>query len=240
MQYKNFYGGIKYTFDFTVSLYYNIYILTKGLAMFSGVYKLTFSSGAYYWGSSNDIDRRWQEHRLAFQNGTAAERMQREYDLCGMPKFEVYFPCHQDHVDLVESALIQFDNSPLLLNRQTPRIITSEEWMTICDCQELLEASTCDHLKLIFRNTELLTQKNMETLQLKQELENKQAEVDQLKSSGVYMGDEAKQRLDFFEMENTLLEQDLSEAIGMEYKLREELEQLKGMNVWQRLFHWSW
>lgn len=208
--------------------------------MISGIYKLTFSSGMYYWGSSIDIDRRWQEHRLDFQNGTAATMMQREYDLCGMPKFEVFFPCHQDHIDLVESGIIQFDGSDKLLNRQTPRLITSEEWIAICDCQELLEASTCDHLKIIFQNTDLLTQKNMEVLQLKHQLETKQAEVDQLKASGVYIGDEAQEIIKFYEEQYPLLEDDLSETIGEVYKLKDELKKLKEMPLWQRLFHWSW
>lgn len=209
--------------------------------MISGIYKLTFSSGMFYLGSSNDIDRRWQEHRLAFQTGTAAKRMQSEYDLCGMPKFEVYFPCHSDHIDLVESGLIQFHpEQDKLLNHQTPKLITAEEWITICDCQELLEASTCDHLKLVFQNTELLTQKNMEVLQLKHQLETKQVEVDQLKSSGVYIGDEAQEIIKFYEEQYPLLEDDLSETIGRVCELEAELKKLKEMTLWQRLFHWSW
>ena len=46
--------------------------------MASGIYKLTFKSGNFYIGKSNNIDRRWQEHFDKFKKGTAAKNMQAE------------------------------------------------------------------------------------------------------------------------------------------------------------------
>jgi len=212
--------------------------------MISGIYKLSFSSGLFYIGRSDDIDRRWQEHMQAFQNGTAAQRMQLEYDAYGMPNFEVIYECHPDHCDLAESAIIQHCDRNYLLNTQFPRRITTQEWETMCDCQELLELSTCDHLRLIFQNTELLSQKNLEVYDLRHQLETRQAELNQLKSSGVYIGDEAKLLLEEYSIDNEVLNELLNDEVETSAELRQELDaiknKLKTMTLWQRLFHWSW
>lgn len=208
--------------------------------MISGIYKLTFPSGLFYIGRSDDIDRRWQEHMQAFENGTAAQRMQLEYTRGGMPNFEVIYQCHPDHCDLAESAIIQHCDRSYMLNTQFPRRITPEEWETMCDCQELLELSTCDHLRLIFQNTDLLAQKNLEVYNIKHELETKQVELDQLKSSGVYIGDEGKELLEFYEQDNALMEDQIGEMCGEICELQDYIKKLKGMSLWQRLFCWPW
>lgn len=74
--------------------------------MTSGVYQLTFSSGATYIGKSVDITARWKQHANAFVKGKATEAMQAEFNKCGHPDGKVLFECHPDHIDLVEAVLI--------------------------------------------------------------------------------------------------------------------------------------
>lgn len=206
--------------------------------MSSGIYKLTFSSGMFYYGRSDDIDRRWQEHILAFQNGTAAQRMQLEYNQFGMPQFEVMYECHVDHIDLAESALIQFSDRDNSLNAQIPRRISNSDWETICECQELLQVGTVDHLRMIYQHNQKYLAKNSEVYELKGQLARKQEELDQLKASGIYCGDEAKLLLADYQEESEVYRELLDECYAENSELKLQIEKLKGMSLWQRIFSW--
>jgi hypothetical protein len=84
--------------------------------MTSGIYKLTFKSGRYYIGKSNDIVRRWKEHFKKMTEGKAAKAMQAEFDRQGHPEGEVLFECHADHLSLVEPIFIHNYWSDEILN----------------------------------------------------------------------------------------------------------------------------
>lgn len=90
--------------------------------MTSGIYVLRFSSGKYYIGKSNDIERRWSEHWKKFADGKAAKNMQYEFNRCGYPTREILCEVHQDHIDVIEPCLIHNNWGPDILNtsRETP------------------------------------------------------------------------------------------------------------------------
>lgn len=118
--------------------------------MRSGIYKFTFESGFYYIGKSNDIDRRWDEHMSKFVKGTAAQRIQAQYDVCGSPDFEVILYCHEDHIDLMEDIYIEENwMDGFLLNTTRPKRNSYHETRILTDNIELLEFSTAEHIEKI-------------------------------------------------------------------------------------------
>ena len=112
----------------------------------SGVYQLTFSSGARYIGKSVDIDARWKQHATAFSKGKAAGAMQAEYAKCGYPDGKVLFQCHPDHIDIAEAVFI-VRNKPELNSA-----IPEDPFLGIDDMDEvfsLLGMSTLEHVNQI-------------------------------------------------------------------------------------------
>ena len=117
--------------------------------MASGIYKLTFKSGKYYIGKSNDIERRWLEHENKFYKGTAAKNMQTEFNAYGYPNKGVLFYCHEDHIDIMEALYIQGSWGPNILNAAQPSTITSIEQEWLLHNTELLTIGTPAHCKMI-------------------------------------------------------------------------------------------
>lgn len=120
--------------------------------MNSGIYRLKFSSGRFYIGKSIDIPTRWRQHWDKFQKGKAAQRMQAEYDQCGFPQSEVVFSCHEDHIDIMETWIIdqmhqEFGN--LMLNATYAKPIEDADRLKLKRDISLLEQSTPDHVELI-------------------------------------------------------------------------------------------
>jgi hypothetical protein len=88
--------------------------------MSSGIYRLTFSSGNFYIGKSVNIEGRWLQHEEAFRKGTAARKMQAEYDRSGSPTREVMADCHAEHLDVLEPHFIARMYCPEMLNGTIP------------------------------------------------------------------------------------------------------------------------
>jgi hypothetical protein len=116
--------------------------------MTSGIYLVNFSGNAYYIGKSNDLERRWKEHRTKFQKGTAAKLMQAAYDRWGMPDFTVHVVCHEDHIDLLESICISH-NKHILLNTTQPQQVSVEDREVLLSNADLMRISTADHIRKI-------------------------------------------------------------------------------------------
>lgn len=116
--------------------------------MITGIYRLDFSSGAFYIGKSIDIIERWRQHSDKFKKGTASKLMQSEYDLCGMPEGTVIKECHADHIDIVEACFI---------NRLRPQLNGTypDDPLAELNTEELhhfldnIDDSTVDHLNTI-------------------------------------------------------------------------------------------
>lgn len=95
--------------------------------MISGIYKLTFKDGSFYIGKSSNIDKRWAQHSKAMLKGTHAKKIQEAYYNNGMPKFEIIFECHQDHIDILEGYYINYFWSSNILNTTQPPKLTERE-----------------------------------------------------------------------------------------------------------------
>lgn len=114
--------------------------------MTSGVYQLTFSSGARYIGKSIDIETRWQQHWDKMSKGKAAQLVQAEFNRSGAPDPHIVFRCHPDHIDLVEACCIA---------RFQPELNTSrplDPFAGLADISHILELlgdSTLNHVNQI-------------------------------------------------------------------------------------------
>ena len=112
----------------------------------SGVYQLQFSSCRTYIGKSINIEERFNQHMDKFRKGAAAKTMQNEYDQYGPPSLTILALCHPDHVDIVESWLI---------NRNIPELNTtrpSDPFIGVRNIEELLSMlhmSTVQHVDQI-------------------------------------------------------------------------------------------
>ena len=115
--------------------------------MASGIYQLTFTNGMRYIGKSNDIDRRWKEHKYNFDNNKAAAKMQAEFKRCGYPTAEVLLNCHKDHLDILETYLIATMRPELNTRIELP--ISRDDYYALMQQSQLLEDSTVEHIKFI-------------------------------------------------------------------------------------------
>lgn len=76
-----------------------------------GIYKLNFSSGAFYIGQSVDIEHREKQHLSSFKHSKANEYMQIEYDYCGLPTLEILQICEIAELNDAEVKWINHFNS---------------------------------------------------------------------------------------------------------------------------------
>lgn len=190
--------------------------------MASGIYRLTFSSGKYYIGKSLDLETRWKQHFNKFATGKAARPMQLEYDRCGLPKTEVIFECHQDHIDILEEWLIDQFKGPDMLNTTYPKIERTPEICSLIEVsRELLEFSTWDHLKFI--------------LQSQDKINNAQA----AKSM-------AEQALEEYKSKGYIIDDDYREMLALANKFKDryfehkkELQRLQKLGWYDRLFNYK-
>jgi hypothetical protein len=74
--------------------------------MTSGIYKLEFPGGLFYIGKSENIERRWEEHRKKFETGKAAKPMQAAFQNFGYPNAHILCRAHRDNIDVLEAAYI--------------------------------------------------------------------------------------------------------------------------------------
>ena len=189
--------------------------------MASGIYMLTFSSGKYYVGKSLDLETRWRQHFNKFALGKAARPMQLEYDRCGLPETEAIFSCHRDHIDILEELLIAQFKGPDMLNTTYP------------DCELTDEVAT-----LINRSHDLLKQSTFEHIQELHDAGDKIA-------SAELREQEARDQLQDLRTRGYIVNEDYLEAVELanEFKARAtkrklELERLRGLSWWDRLFNY--
>ena len=194
--------------------------------MASGIYKLTFSSGKYYIGKSLDLETRWKQHFNKFATGKAARPMQLEYDKCGLPKTEVIFDCHKDHIDILEEWLIDQYKGPDMLNTTYPQVErTAELADLINNSHGLLEKSTWDHLHYMEKYQEIARK----AIDLADECETKMLKY---KDEGYIIDD------DYTEAVNTA-QTYCNKAENAQLKLTKannELKRLSNLNWFDRLF----
>jgi hypothetical protein len=135
--------------------------------MTSGVYQLTFSSGARYIGKSIDIENRWRQHADKLKKVTAAQNMQQEYNRCGMPGTEILFACHPDHIDLVEAVFIARNRPELNATRP------ADPFPGVSDLTDLfgaMGASTLDHINEIYSLSDKYINSQTEVTQLNEKI----------------------------------------------------------------------
>jgi hypothetical protein len=197
--------------------------------MNSGIYRYTFDSGAYYIGKSNNIDRRWEEHRTKLAKGTAASRVQHQYNLEGMPSFEVICYCHEDHIDLMESYYIndawyKFGQDGHLLNTTKPTLLPNYEYQVLVDNIDLLGRSTVSHILSIRA--------------LEYEQQQRDREYEQLIIKEIVAKTEIEKELKKLQSSEGLNEllTDLKNITKERDSLKLELDKEKNKTFWQRLF----
>ena len=115
--------------------------------MTSGIYKLTFPSGNFYIGKSNDIEKRWKQHWDKFNAGKHTRLMQPEFDLYEDYTQEVLFECHEDHIDIMEESLIARLKPPLNGTSTRDRLHIAPEHEEIFLCY--FGMSTLEHIMLL-------------------------------------------------------------------------------------------
>ena len=190
--------------------------------MASGIYRLTFSSGKFYIGKSLDLETRWKQHFNKFATGKAARPMQVEYDRCGLPKTEVIFHCHQDHIDIMEEWLIDQFKCGDMLNTTYPKLDRTDEIAELINNnREMLNLCTWDHLKLIDQ-----AQGKINAAQEAQE--------------------EAEEALDEYKSKGYIIDQDYLDLLKLTNEFKDryfahktELQRLKKLGWWDRLFNYK-
>lgn len=190
--------------------------------MASGIYRLTFSSGKFYIGKSLDLETRWKQHFNKFATGKAARPMQVEYDRCGLPKTEVIYHCHQDHIDIMEEWLIDQFKCGDMLNTTYPKLERTEEVAEVINNnRELLQFCTWDHLKLIAQSDTKIAQAEAAQVLAEEALQ-------EYKDNGYIIDDDYK---DLLELTN--------EFKNRHFAGKAELKRLKELSLWDRIFNYK-
>lgn len=114
--------------------------------MTSGIYKLTFPSGNFYIGKSNDIEKRWKQHWDKFSSGKHTRLMQPEFDLYRDYDQEVLVYAHEDHIDILEETFIARLNPPLNGTKGKDRLYIAPEHEEIFF--PYFSMSTLEHIAL--------------------------------------------------------------------------------------------
>ena len=189
--------------------------------MNSGIYALEFPNEIFYIGKSDNIPRRWEEHRKSFLKGSHTKKMQWAYDIYGMPQFRVLLECHRDHIDLMESIFIHGNQDKDLLNGNKPSAVSDEESTVLLASNDELKVSTATHIRRMKYAESTLVELTVE--------------YDDLKTTGIYLPEDVEQmpvQLEHLELENKWLTEDLEAA---NYRINK----LKNRNLWQRIFNYE-
>ena len=161
--------------------------------------------------------------------GKAARPMQLEFDKCGLPKTEVIYYCHKDHIDILEEWLIDQHKGPDMLNTTYPEVVrTPEVAELVNNNHNLLELSTWEHLKIIddFNKTH---NKSDDIARRCLNL------VQAYKQRGKYIDE------DYNEIVNTAQKyfdesENYKELLKSSYH---ELHRLKSLSLWDRIFNYK-
>lgn len=136
----------------------------------SGIYQITFPTGAIYIGKTNDYYRRVDEHINKLLKGTAAKALQAEIlKTKGESELSISLivECHEDHIDLMEDIYIRRakqEYGSRCLNTQQRKDLGSWTTTILEDNLHYLNLSTAEHLNLL--NTQ-----DLENTKLKQRIE---------------------------------------------------------------------
>lgn len=180
--------------------------------MDSGIYCLGWGkSKHFYIGKSDNIPKRWKQHKRSFETGKHAVKMQECYDREGPPTYSVFLTCHSDHVDLYESMIIRANLGPLCLNGALPKEVPLEDQKILLEAGEYIELSTADHIKMIEDTKANLTSKT--------------EELEQIKSLGIRMPQDWQEEIDV-----------LVHAVNIQ---KREINRLKSMSLWNRIFNFK-
>lgn len=183
--------------------------------MISGIYLLRFPRNIFYIGKSDNIPRRWEEHKKSFLKGSHTKRMQWAYDTYGMPEFEVMVECHRDHIDLIESIAIHTNSNHELLNGNKPAAVPSDEVTILLESGDELKLSTAEHIRRL------------------KELEGVAERYKKLRDTGIYLPEEVEEmpeQIEYLQLRVKHLKED---AEGLTHKLNK----LKNRNLFQRIFN---
>jgi len=193
--------------------------------MISGIYKLTFLSGKFYIGKSENIELRWEQHRASFVKGTHSKKMRCEYELHGPPQYEIILLAHSDHIDIYESIYIQSSWGPECLNGNRPKPITREDARKYLFYYDNLTINdTCVMLHSSLKHLEALEQYHNKLQAAKREAELWKSDVVELEQRGIKMP----------KTWDKIREQVLSENTSM----RNQLRRLQKLGWWDRLFNY--
>ena len=115
--------------------------------MNSGVYFLKFSPEMYYVGKSVNIDGRIAQHIESFHKGTASSKLMAAYKKYGVPSSGTLCSCHHDHIDLVETLMIE-RIKPSLNTAPTAKVSRSDAEVIEAN-EDYLAMSTGQHIALL-------------------------------------------------------------------------------------------
>lgn len=187
--------------------------------MDSGIYKITFYTGHFYIGKSENIPQRWRTHRKNFEQRTHTKKMQALYDQCGEPQYEVLLQVHPDHVHIYESVLIHRMWCDLILNTTKPKAVSAE------DAERYLEL----YDELIFNQDSAMlysTLQHLETLRTTfKQLQETELRLTQLEDRGIVLPQEVDEQIHNLQRRNLAY--------------RSELERLQRLSWWDRLFNYK-
>ena len=187
--------------------------------MNSGVYELRFPNDYIYIGKADNIYRRWAQHKKDFEAGKHTKKLQWAYNTFGPPTYKVSYRIHADHLDLVESLLIEQFAGPKSLNGNQPRKVPPHERDILATLgTDYLSESTASHIKMLVDSSRELDAKD-------QEIEELQDRVTELCNEGIVIPHEVAEKL-------TELEYGLT-------KKNQELSRLANLSWFDRLFKYK-
>lgn len=193
--------------------------------MTSGVYVLRFPSNKFYIGKADNTEVRFKQHIRKLQEGNAAKAMQAEFDAYGLPVIEKVFNVHSDHIDLVESILIQkYKDHNDCLNASQPRKISAVEAEILIECIEHLEVSTAEHLRRLGAIAIL-------NKELKEDIKVLENTLTTLEEDGMVLPEDVEDELAFLDLS-------LNEYKQLCDKQAKELDEYKNMSLFKRIFNY--
>ena len=170
--------------------------------MTSGIYTLEFSDGSTYIGKAVDIESRWNQHRDKLLKGQAAAKLQEAYYSYGMPEFKIAHRVHVDHIDIVESILIEQNrNSEYLLNTASGHRVAPTDVDVLIEGQRLLEFSTADHIRSILHSRKQIDQLTADRRVQDRMINSLSADLHTLKTRGIKTPKEWKEYIEELEDE---------------------------------------
>ncbi len=171
--------------------------------MTSGIYTLEFSDASVYVGKAIDIEARWKQHKDKLEQGKAAHKLQKAYDKCGPPKYSIAHRVHADHIDIVESIIIENNRgNPLLLNTASGHRVSPNDVSVYAEYYSLLEHSTAEHIRSLVQLEETVQKLTTSNKRLEVELEMSNNEFYELQAKGIRLPSEWKDL--WFERESEL------------------------------------